>query len=154
MRRVACLTAWVMLAAGFGAGCQKTEWNWFQRPRPAPAPTSAPAAEKPISPEEAATLRSENAALRGQLDEMKIRSARLEREINDLQVLVSGHDKTIQALADAPAQRDTYKRQVDDLRGENERLRAEVRRLGGTPPAPASVPAGPAPVPTTAPSPG
>jgi len=142
-----CLSASAALA-----GCGKMDWwkksDSADRPSPSADPNLA------VSPQEADSLRSEIAALRSQVEELKVRDRQLTDRLKELRDLTDGYENQIKYLADLPAERDRYKAQAELLKVLVERLQEEIRALKGGGPAPATTPAvTPAGRPATGPAP-
>ena len=129
MRKARAIVPWVLWVAAVSAGCQK--WEWWKNPDSGPSQSAAKDPNRELKPGELAALRSENAILHEQLQEMKIREGQLSKDVAELRFLCNQQIKQIQTLAEAPVERDRARSQVEELKAENERLREELRRLSG-----------------------
>ena len=141
----------VLSAAAVFAGCEKTNWNWWKKPEPAPRPAPAFDPNLAVSPQEANQLKSEIAALRSQVEELKVRDRQMTDHLKELRILNEGQERMIKDLADAPGERDKARAQVEALKAEIELLRAQIRLLKGEA-APATQESSTQPASTTAPA--
>jgi cell division protein FtsB len=154
MKKARPYCLWVLCAAAALAGCgsqnQKWDWDWWKKPKEPPKTTVHSPATDPnleVKPAEALRLKDENKTLRDQLQELQVRDQQLADQLKQTKILYEGQVNMIDALKDAPGERDKYKKQVEDLKAENDRLRQEITRLKtGEAPA-ASQPASVAPAP-------
>jgi archaellum component FlaC len=143
MRKVRSYAPLILCAAAALAGCgnmNNVNWDWWKKPKEPAKNSSQSSAQDPnltIKPAEALRLRDENKTLHDQLQELQVRDQQLADQLKQTTVLYEGQLKVIDALKDAPGERDNYKKQVDELKAEIARLRQEISRLktGEVPPA-------------------
>ena len=136
-------------------GCVKVSGEWWKQPssrneaKPADEaqqdqPTTSPA-------DELAAVKADNEILHSQINELRVRERRLSDQLRELKFINAQQTKQIEALADAPEQRDKYKRKAEQLEEEAKRLRDQLSllkyvRVFSSPssqPATSTAPAGP-----------
>jgi uncharacterized coiled-coil protein SlyX len=146
--------AWLLLCPVLIAGCL----NGLGKPAAPPAsPATRPADASALArqvkdlQDELAALKRENAILAAREQELLGRDRALSKELIDLQFAGVQQARTIEALSSAPAERDRYQKQVEELTEEVARLRQQVLALGGKLPTPATATA-PASMPSTLPA--
>jgi len=126
MRIEAILTCFciALLTAG---GCDS--WRAWKGSAAPLAPPDKPVEKSAASDDENTTLKSRNMILEARLAELQGREERLAAEVNRLRFLVRQQENEIAALADAPKQRDVYKKRCESLSREVARLSRRIEEL-------------------------
>ena len=118
-RRVCILLA---AAALFAPGCKDQDFNWWKK-----SPGEAGADEAPTPQQrEIERLREENRGLNERLTEGKNRSALLAKKVKQQEFINDQLRRQLQAVGDAPLQRDNYKARCARLEQHIEELEAQL----------------------------
>ncbi|HUT60031.1 MAG TPA: hypothetical protein VNA25_19470 [Phycisphaerae bacterium] len=137
------------------AGCANVNLEWWKKPssqsQPEPSAEAQPGEPATGPADDLASLKAENEILRSELDELRVRERRLAEQLKDLKFLNAQQLKQIEALADAPEQRDQYKAKAEQLEQELKRLKDQLSLLKygrvfsepSSQPATSTAPAGP-----------
>jgi len=146
-----CRPCCILLLATVLSGCEH-----FRRDEPDPAPApSAPAPDDHLTEaeREVARLAEENRGLNERMGELRNRCDLLADKARDLQFANEQLRKQLDAVGDAPRQRDAYKAKALRMELEIERLKARIAELEQLLAPPATRPATrPATDPATRPS--
>ena len=120
-----------ILALATGS-CAK--WRWGKSDTPPSSPTTNPAKEDPQAQvktlkEELATVKGRNLILAARLEEQLAREQRLSDQVNKLRFLNTQQQMQIEALSDAPAQRDASRERADQLTRQVAELKQRIEEL-------------------------
>jgi len=125
--RIRAIVTCLCIALPTVGGCNS--WRAWRRPASPAAPQDEPIDRPGASDTENASLKSRNIILEARLSELQAREERLAAEVNRLRFLVRQQAKQIDALADAPEQRDIYKKRYESLLKKVARLSRQIDEL-------------------------
>ena len=126
-RGVSVVVFWTIICVPSGCSLHPAK-------RSVPVVQTQPASQVPGSNPELDAVKAHNRILAARLVELTDREKRLVKELNRLRFLHVQQQQQIQALADAPAERDALKKRCDALSAEVSRLVERLARLQAEPP--------------------